>query len=89
MYMHLKHILVPHRYEAEDILKLLKDGKDFSEMAKKRSQCPSAASGGDLGNLKGKKLDPDFAEAAEILKPGQMSGIVRTRFGYHIILRVA
>lgn len=87
--MHLKHILVPHKYEAEDILKLLKDGKDFSELAKKMSQCPSAASGGDLGNLKGKKLDMDFEEAAEILKPGQISGIVRTKFGYHIIQRIS
>lgn len=87
--MHLKHILVPHKYEAEDILKLLKSGKDFSELARKMSQCPSAASGGDLGNLKGKKLDMDFEEAAEILKPGQISGIVRTKFGYHIIQRIS
>lgn len=87
--MHLKHILVAHQYEAEDILKLLKEGKDFSELAKQRSQCPSAAGGGDLGNLKGKKLDMDFEEAAELLKPGQISGVVRTRFGYHLILRVA
>jgi parvulin-like peptidyl-prolyl isomerase len=87
--MHLKHILVAHKYEAEDILKLLKEGKDFSDLAKSRSQCPSAPSGGDLGNLKGKKLDMDFEEAAELLKPGQISGVVRTRFGYHIIQRIA
>ena len=87
--MHLKHILVTHKYEAEDILKLLKEGKDFSDLAKQRSTCPSAPSGGDLGNLKGKKLDMDFEEAAELLKPGQISGVVRTRFGYHIIQRIS
>ena len=87
--MHLKHILVTHKYEAEDILKHLQQGQDFSELAKKRSQCPSAPSGGDLGNLKGKKLDADFEEAAELLKPGQTSGVVRTRFGYHLIHRIS
>jgi parvulin-like peptidyl-prolyl isomerase len=87
--MHLKHILVAHKYEAEDILKLLKEGQDFSDLAKQRSTCPSAPSGGDLGNLKGKKLDMDFEEAAELLKPGQISGVVRTRFGYHLIQRVS
>lgn len=87
--MVLKHILVQHKFEAEDILRLLKSGKDFESLAKKFSTCPSAKQGGDLGDLTGKKLDPDFEEAAALLKAGQTSGVVRTRFGYHIILRVS
>jgi peptidyl-prolyl cis-trans isomerase C len=87
--MILKHILMQHKFEAEDVLKLLKEGKDFSALAKKFSTCPSASDGGNLGELSGKKLDSDFEEAAEILKPGQISGVVRTKFGYHIIQRVS
>jgi peptidyl-prolyl cis-trans isomerase C len=81
----VRHILVQHKYEAEDILRLLKEGKDFVSLAKKFSVCPSAEDGGNLGNLKGKKLDSDFEEALSILKPGQTSGIIRSKFGYHII----
>lgn len=86
--LNARHILVPDRITAEDVLRHLKNGQNFEEMARKYSQCPSAPQGGDLGNLKGKKnVDTDFMEALEILKPGQTSGIVRTRFGYHIIQR--
>jgi parvulin-like peptidyl-prolyl isomerase len=86
--MHLQHILLQHKYEAEDVQKRLRQGGDFAELAKKWSTCSSAASGGDLGNLQGKKLDQDFEEAALSLKPGEVSNIVRTRFGYHLIRRL-
>lgn len=85
MKIHVRHILVEQKYEAEDILRLLKEGADFIEMARKRSRCPSASKGGDLGSIDVRRLDRDFAEAAETLKPGELSGIVRTRFGYHLI----
>ncbi len=86
--LNARHILCADRVSADDVLRHLKNGKDFQELAKKYSQCPSAPQGGDLGNLFGKKnVDPDFMEALEILKPGQSSGIVRTRFGYHLIQR--
>lgn len=83
--MKLRHILVQHRYEAEDVLHLLKQGKDFSDLARKFSICSSARNGGDLGDLSGKKLDSDFEDAIRYLKAGVLSDIVRTRFGYHII----
>lgn len=85
--MRISHILVQQKFEAEDILRLLKAGKPFESLAKKFSQCPSAEAGGDLGDLQGKKLDEDFADVARALRPGQTSGIVRTRFGYHILFR--
>ncbi|MCM2353283.1 MAG: peptidyl-prolyl cis-trans isomerase [Pseudobdellovibrio sp.] len=86
--LNARHILVPDRIAAEDVLRHLKSGKPFEELARKYSQCSSAPQGGDLGNLFGKKnVDSDFLEALELLKVGQISGVVRTRFGYHIIQR--
>ena len=86
--LNARHILLADRVTADDVLRHLKDGKIFEDLAKKYSQCPSAPQGGDLGNLFGKKnIDPDFLEALELLKPGQNSGVVRTRFGYHLIQR--
>ncbi len=86
--MNAKHILVKNKYEAEDILKLLGRGENFEKLAIKFSQCTSAAQGGDLGNLSNKKnLDENFKEALEGLKPNEVSSIVRTSFGYHIIFR--
>lgn len=86
--LNARHILVADRVTAEDVLRHLKNGKDFQEMARKYSQCPSSPQGGDLGNLKGKKnVDQDFMETLEALKPGQVSAITRTRFGYHLIQR--
>lgn len=82
------HILVTHQYEAEDVLKLLAKGRPFDELARRYSTCSSAASGGDLGELKPGRADEDFEDAAFALKPGQQSTKpVRTKFGYHIILR--
>lgn len=86
--LNARHILLADRVTAIDVLRHLKDGKSFEDLAKKYSQCPSAPQGGDLGNLYGKKnVDPDFLEALELLKPGQVSPITRTRFGYHLIKR--
>lgn len=85
MKIHVSHILVEQKYQAEDLLKRLQDGEDFAELARKHSRCPSAARGGDLGEVDPRRLDRDFAEAADRLKPGEISGVVRTRFGYHLI----
>lgn len=86
--LNARHILVPDRITAEDILRHLKNGKSFEELARKYSQCSSASQGGDLGNLKNKKnVDSDFMETLESLKLGQVSAITRTRFGYHLIQR--
>jgi peptidyl-prolyl cis-trans isomerase C len=72
--------------KAEAILKDLKGGKDFAAAAKENSQDPgSAVNGGDLGYFEQGQMVPQFEQAAFALKPGQMSELVETQFGYHII----
>jgi peptidyl-prolyl cis-trans isomerase C len=81
------HILVEKEYEAEDVLKKLGEGNSFESLAKAFSKCPSGADGGDLGEFgKGQMVAP-FEQAAFALKVGEVSGLVRTQFGYHIIKR--
>ncbi len=84
--MRIKHILVQHQYEAEDLLRLLKRGQTFHDLAKKFSLCPSGKAGGSLGKVKPSQLDEDFLLATKALAPGEVSPPVRTRFGYHLIM---
>jgi peptidyl-prolyl cis-trans isomerase C len=60
---------------------------DFAAAAKKYSHCPSAPTGGDLGYIarKGGLVDESFAKAAFALKTGELSGVVETEFGLHLI----
>jgi len=59
----------------------------FSEAAMNNSDCPSSNEGGDLGPFPRNMMDPAFEEAAFALEPGDISDIVETPFGYHLILR--
>lgn len=85
--IHVSHILVAHRYEADDVLRRLQAGEEFETLARKHSTCPSSAQGGDLGSVDERRLDEDFREALAGLAVGQVSAPVRTRFGYHLIRR--
>jgi peptidyl-prolyl cis-trans isomerase C len=71
--------------KAQDLLKQVKDGGDFAELAKANSACPSAKDGGDLGFFPRGQTTPPFEEAAFALELGQLSDIVETSYGYHII----
>jgi peptidyl-prolyl cis-trans isomerase C len=72
--------------KADALLTDLKAGKDFASAAKENSQDPgSAPNGGDLGFFEQGQMVPQFEQAAFALKPGQMSDVVETQFGYHII----
>lgn len=82
-----RHILVAQEHEANDLLKSIKEGKSFEDLAKQFSQCPSSANGGDLGAFgKGSMVLP-FEEAAFSLEVGQVSQPVKTQFGVHLIQR--
>jgi parvulin-like peptidyl-prolyl isomerase len=72
--------------EATAVLAELKKGGDFAALAKQYSQdAGSAANGGDMGFVPRGQTAPVFEQAAFALKPGQISGVVESPFGYHII----
>ena len=73
------------RAKADDLLKKIKAGEDFAALAKANSTCPSSAQGGDLGYFGKGQMVPAFEKAAFGLKPGEVSDVVETQFGYHII----
>lgn len=79
------HILVKTEGEAQEALEEIKQGKDFAEVAKARSTGPSGPRGGALGTFERGRMVPAFEQAAFALKKGEVSGPVKTQFGYHII----
>ena len=88
-----QHILVKGSNDAAlDKIKeirerIVNDKADFAEEAKKHSDCPSGAQGGSLGWFGRGMMVPEFDKAAFEMKKGEVSGIVTTEFGYHIIYK--
>lgn len=90
--IHISHILIQGQTaesiaRATKLLDELKAGAKFEDLAKENSQDPgSAPKGGDLGWFEKGRMVPEFEEAAFALKkPGELSGLVKTQFGYHIL----
>jgi parvulin-like peptidyl-prolyl isomerase len=85
--IHVAHILFAQRADADAALQKLKQGADFATLAKQLSQQDVATrdNGGDLGWFPHNVMPPEFEQAAFALKPGQISGVVSTQLGLHII----
>jgi len=79
------HILVKDRYQAEELLKRLKQGASFESLAREHSTCPSKSAGGDLGWFGPGKMVAPFEAAVKRLSPGSFGDVVQTQFGYHLI----
>ena len=94
--VHARHILLKPaaadaaanavaRQELTEILAEIRSGADFVELATERSQAPSAPQGGDLGFFAAGQMVPAFERAAFDLQPGDVSEVVQTQFGFHLI----
>jgi parvulin-like peptidyl-prolyl isomerase len=86
--IHCAHILVKTEQEAKAVLERLKRGDKFANIAKEVSLCPSGKHGGDLGTFGRGKMVKEFETGAFTLNKGEISPIVKTKFGYHIIKRL-
>lgn len=86
--VHCAHILVKTQTEAQAAMERLNKNEKFTNIAREISICPSAKRGGDLGTFTRGKMVKEFEQAAFALQKGQISPIVKTKFGYHIIKRL-
>jgi peptidyl-prolyl cis-trans isomerase C len=83
--MRVSHILVPTKEEAEKILAEINQGSGFEDVARAKSVDPTAQRGGDVGYFPKGQLMPEFEAGCDNLKVGDISGVVKTKLGYHII----
>lgn len=86
--VHCAHILVRSDKEAIAVLERLKKGEKFGNVARAVSRCPSSKRGGDLGTFTRGKMVKEFENAAFALEKGEISGVVKTKFGCHVIKRL-
>ncbi len=86
--VHCAHILVKTEREANTVLQRLEKGEKFTNIAKEVSLCPSGKRGGDLGTFGRGKMVKEFEKGAFALQREQISPIVKTKYGYHIIKRL-
>jgi peptidyl-prolyl cis-trans isomerase SurA len=73
------------RAKAEEVQKLAADGGNFAKLAKEHSQGPAAEEGGDIGEIQPDEMRPEFAKAVKGLAPGQVSPLIVTADGFHIL----
>ncbi|HET8734811.1 MAG TPA: peptidylprolyl isomerase [Anaeromyxobacteraceae bacterium] len=73
------------RAEADEVRRLALSGKDLGALARKRSQDSSASSGGDLGWVRRGTMVPEFEAVAFALADGEISGVVETVYGFHVV----
>jgi peptidyl-prolyl cis-trans isomerase C len=80
-----RHILVDSEAKAQDLKKQIENGADFADIARKHSECPSSAQGGDLGEFGPGVMVKEFDEVVFKEEVGKPHGPVKTQFGYHLV----
>jgi len=80
-----RHILVDSEELCNDLKQQIQSGADFAQLAAEYSQCPSGASGGDLGEFEQGRMVPEFDQVVFSGAIGEIHGPVATQFGYHLI----
>lgn len=80
-----RHILVKNEQECQDLKKAIEAGKDFAEVAKEKSLCPSGKNGGALGSFGPGQMVPEFDRVVFNDEVGKVHGPVKTQFGYHLV----
>ena len=86
--VHCAHILVKTEKEAKDVLERIGKGEKFTNIARESSLCSSKKRGGDLGFFGRGMMVKEFEKAAFTLQKGEISPVVKTKFGYHVIKRL-
>lgn len=71
----------------KDLAAQVAGGADFAGLARSHSDCPSGASGGDLGFFGRGQMVPEFEAAAFSMQVGETSDVIETAFGYHLVQR--
>ncbi len=85
----VRHILVPTKEDAEKAFKRVKSGEDFAKVAKEMSTDPmSAPRGGEIGPFRRGELVPEFENVVFPLKLNEVSGVVETQFGFHVVKKI-
>jgi len=80
-----RHILVESEAKCNELKTEIENGKDFGEVAKANSSCPSSANGGDLGRFSPGQMVPEFDKAVFSGDVGVVYGPIQTQFGYHLL----
>lgn len=80
-----RHILVKTEAECLQLKDRINAGEDFADVARKHSQCPSKAQGGDLGQFRPGMMVKEFDQVVFSADVNTLQGPVKTQFGYHLL----
>ena len=80
-----RHILVDTEEKCLQLKEKIQEGEDFAEIARKHSNCPSKAQGGDLGKFGPGMMVKEFDEVVFSADVSSLQGPVKTQFGYHLL----